>query len=308
MPIQHIDSSTPKQSPVFFGHQDQTVKLRSGIEIILGDFCLVEQSTFHFYSSENVCEFVFVLSGQFKNSLDGLATDIDITPLFSALWLTPPMAGYHDCPAHSPIRFVCIRICRELLIEIIAESLCQLPDDFLLTLQNKQNRLYSRYATMTIPMQIAAQQIFQCPYIGTMKKLFFESKALELISHFMVFHFGERVAGYTPLRSDDRTKIENARDILLAHLGAPLSLGVLAKAAGLSETKLTRGFRHVYNCSVFEYLRAQRLEKARMLLEAGEMTITEVAYTAGFSSSSHFSRSFTQHFGINPRIYRQQYS
>ena len=305
MPIQHIDSLVLKPSPVFFEPQDQVIKLRSGIEIILGDFCLVERSTFHFCSSENMCEFVFVLSGQFTNGLDGLDADIDITPLFSALWLTPPMAGYHDCPANSPIRFVCIRLCRALLIEIVAESLYQFPDDFRLTLQNKQNRLYSCYATMTIPMQIAARQIFQCSYPRTMKTLFFESKALELISHFIAFNFGEKSSDFKSLSTSDKTKIETAREILLAHLDAPLPLGVLARAAGLSETKLTRGFRHAYNCSVFEYLRAQRLEKARMLLDTGDMSVTEVAYAVGFSSSSHFSRSFTKHFGTNPRTYHQ---
>jgi AraC-like DNA-binding protein len=62
---------------------------------------------------------------------------------------------------------------------------------------------------------------------------------------------------------------------------APLSLPELAGYAGINETKLKRGFRKVYGTSVFGYLRNQRLDKARILLETGDMNVSEVAYSVG---------------------------
>ncbi len=289
--------------PAYFGPKQETILLRPGMALILGDFYLTKQRLFDFYSSQDVCEFVFVLSGKFQNRLYGLRENVNITPLFAALWLTPRLEGHHDCFPNSGICFVCVRIHRSLLVEIAGEYLRRVPEDFRLVLENKQDRLYYRFSRMTIPMQSAARQIFQCPYLGAMQKIFLEGKALELISHLMAYHFGGSVEEKDPLQKRDKKQIELARDILLEHMEAPLSLAEIARYAGISETTLTRGFRRVYGTSVFGYLRNHRLDKARMLLETGDMNVTEVAYAVGYSSPSHFTRTFAKQYGSNPREY-----
>ena len=300
---QHSFASGNKHFPEFFGQKEQTILLRPGLELIMGDFNLTKQTCFNFYSSQDVCEFAFVLSGRFQNRLYGIRDDVKISPLFAAIWMTPRLDGHHDCFPESDIRFVCVRIHRMLLAEVAGEYLRQLPEDFRLTLENKQDSLYYRFSMMTIPMQAAARQIFQSPYQGVMKKIFLESKALELISHLMAYHFGTAVGKNDPLPEREKKQIALAKDILLEHMVTPLSLAELAKEAGINETKLTRGFRKVYGTSVFGYLRGHRLDKARMLLETGDMNVTEVAYAAGYSSPSHFTRMFTKDCGLNPREY-----
>ena len=78
----------------------------------------------------------------------------------------------------------------------------------------------------------------------------------------------------------------------------------LAKAVGLTHTRLNSGFRSIFGCTVFEWLRIQRLEKARMLIMQGEKNITEIAYEVGFASSSHFTWAFRKFFGTTPGRYR----
>lgn len=68
---------------------------------------------------------------------------------------------------------------------------------------------------MTVPMQFAAQQIFQCPYNGDMKKLFLESKTLELISHLMTYHFGPHTGAGTLISENGLKLIKKARDFLV---------------------------------------------------------------------------------------------
>jgi AraC-like DNA-binding protein len=138
-----------------------------------------------------------------------------------------------------------------------------------------------------------------------MKKIFLEGKALELISHLMAYHFGGSAEKKVPLEKREKKQIDLARDILLDHMETPLSLAELARNAGISETKLTRGFRKLYGTSVFGYLRNHRLDKARMLLETGDMNVTEVAYAVGYASPSHFTRTFAKHYGSNPGEYLQ---
>jgi AraC-like DNA-binding protein len=85
---------------------------------------------------------------------------------------------------------------------------------------------------------------------------------------------------------------------------ADLTLKDIAHEAGLSLNYLHRLFRRE-NCTVYEYLKRQRLQRARELLEMsanrGKRAITDVSLDCGFSDPSYFSRSFKQTFGISPR-------
>lgn len=56
------------------------------------------------------------------------------------------------------------------------------------------------------------------------------------------------------------------------------------------------------------YIRARRLERCREDLLSpvyANISITEICFRWGFSSSAHFSRAFREHFGISPREFRR---
>jgi AraC-like DNA-binding protein len=61
----------------------------------------------------------------------------------------------------------------------------------------------------------------------------------------------------------------------------------------------------IYGTTPFDYLRDRRLEKAKIFLDEGNMDVTEVAYTVGYSSLSHFAKVFRQYFGTPPSNYRR---
>jgi AraC-like DNA-binding protein len=74
----------------------------------------------------------------------------------------------------------------------------------------------------------------------------------------------------------------------------------LAKIAGLNEFKLKKGFKEMFNTSVFNYLSDFRLNKARNELISGAMPIKEVAEQLGYCSVQHFTREFKKKFGVSP--------
>jgi transcriptional regulator GlxA family with amidase domain len=53
-----------------------------------------------------------------------------------------------------------------------------------------------------------------------------------------------------------------------------------------------------------DLLRRMRLERAAQLVEAGEGSVSEIAYGVGFKSVAHFSNRFQEHFGVRPSAYR----
>jgi YesN/AraC family two-component response regulator len=69
----------------------------------------------------------------------------------------------------------------------------------------------------------------------------------------------------------------------------------------MSRTQLYRKFRSLTNKSPNDYFRSLRLHKAKDLLAETKITVAEAAYKSGFKNVSHFSRVFTEEFGIKPR-------
>ena len=55
-----------------------------------------------------------------------------------------------------------------------------------------------------------------------------------------------------------------------------------------------------------EYVRARRLEAARVALRDPDRSLSEIALTLGFSSQSHFTQAFRRQTGLTPGAYRRQ--
>ncbi len=93
------------------------------------------------------------------------------------------------------------------------------------------------------------------------------------------------------------------------HLSDPgLGPAKIAAAADISVRHLHRLFS-IASGTLGDCIRTRRLERCRNDLANPRLrakTITEIAFSWGFSDSAHFSRAFSRHFGISPRIFRAQ--
>ena len=76
-----------------------------------------------------------------------------------------------------------------------------------------------------------------------------------------------------------------------------------AKALHVSPRTLQRSLRED-NATFSATLTETRVELARTLLNAGELSLTEIAFCSGFSDLGHFSRAFKQRFDVPPSAYR----
>ena len=151
-------------------------------------------------------------------------------------------------------------------------------------------------------MQRAVHELLNCPYHGSIKRMYLESKAMELITHQLaqVVSVEGSLKKLLALRSNDIERIDHAREIISRDLENPPKLFDLAKLVGLSHTRLNHGFRKIYGTTVFGYLHRIRLERAKLLLEKQTMNVTEAAFAVGYNSLPSFSRAFSRHFGFNP--------
>lgn len=80
----------------------------------------------------------------------------------------------------------------------------------------------------------------------------------------------------------------------------------LCQSLGMSRSQLYRKFSALTNTSVHRFIQKMRLNKAKELLLTTELHVNEVAYDTGFKNPSHFSRIYSQEFGIAPSKTRNQ--
>ena len=97
--------------------------------------------------------------------------------------------------------------------------------------------------------------------------------------------------------------LARAKRVIRAHLGdAELTIAAVARQCGISLRYLHEIFR-ADGVTVSEYVKAQRLRKARRMLETAidGTTVTDVCFRCGFSNPSQFSTAFRQAFSVSPR-------
>lgn len=124
----------------------------------------------------------------------------------------------------------------------------------------------------------------------------------------LALDMGER-DDFTADRSVRQVRLRSVKAWIEEHLADPdFSLDKIAKNNGISLRHLHYLFR-LTDMSVSEWIWDRRLQRCHDLLTRPEprpLSVTEVAYQLGFSSSSHFSTAFRRKFGISPSDLRKR--
>jgi len=157
-------------------------------------------------------------------------------------------------------------------------------------------------------MQLVIRQILNCPYQGLMKRIYLESKVMELITLRLeqFLQDSRTISPFGSLQTDDIDRIYEAKTLLIQQLDQPPSVEALARKVGLNRRKLNDGFREVLGTTPFSYLRNYRLEQARQLLATSELSVEEIALKVGYLSRGNFATAFRKKFGMNPKPYQLQ--
>jgi AraC-like DNA-binding protein len=98
----------------------------------------------------------------------------------------------------------------------------------------------------------------------------------------------------------DREKITKAREVLIEHIGEPITIKELSRKVAINECYLKKGFKEMFGTTIFDFYQSQRMEHARYLLYEKGLSVTEVSVMLGYSSISHFSTAFKKHTGLKP--------
>ncbi len=108
------------------------------------------------------------------------------------------------------------------------------------------------------------------------------------------------------LRSSDQRLYEKVIKIVNENIANPdLNVETLASGTGMSRVHMHRKLKEITGQSARDFIRSIRLKQAADLLSNQKLTISEVAYSLGFSNLSHFSNSFREFYGRSPKEYAE---
>ncbi|MBS1545134.1 MAG: helix-turn-helix transcriptional regulator [Bacteroidetes bacterium] len=143
-----------------------------------------------------------------------------------------------------------------------------------------------------------ASQIWENELEGSLKKLYMESKIVELIAL--------QLARLQPSTKPSKGRYDDVMISLREYLDHNFlgnhTLRSLCRQFGVNEFALKKEFRRLFGTTVFHHILSRRLEYARQLLTDTDKTVREVALTVGYRHANHFSAAFTKKFGLTPRM------
>src|SRR5213083_3033937 len=100
--------------------------------------------------------------------------------------------------------------------------------------------------------------------------------------------------------------VERVIQTMHTHLHEVLTLEDLASVACLSPSHFHRVFRRLIGIPPGEFLSALRFQAARRLLVTTSLSVTDICFEVGYTSTGSFTTRFTQLVGLSPRLLRQR--
>lgn len=100
-------------------------------------------------------------------------------------------------------------------------------------------------------------------------------------------------------------QLEKIKKYVSDNVDTTLSVSDLAEVAGVKPFEFPRAFRSTVGITPYQYIIRERIEWAEYLLCSTDLSLAEISYTAGFSSQSHFTRTFRKQKGATPQGFRQ---
>lgn len=239
---------------------------------------------------------VLVLEGELRYRVPGAAAAQVSGPLLHLSLCRDPLRMEHDFAARRALRFVSLRTSLAHLQESLAMEPAQVAR--LLRASHDDGPYADANLRVGAPLLALGRQMLACPVQGPLKRLYLSAKALELTA-LALGALQPDSASAAGVSRADAERLHHARDLVLANLQDPPALPDLARRAGINVNKLTTGFRQLFGCSVYAFVREQRMAQAHALLAAGEMSVSEAAYACGYTDS-HFTKAFQRRYGVLP--------
>jgi len=211
-------------------------------------------------------------------------------------------------PANTKIKAVILDVDRKKFVKQLTFPLAEMDEVYhKIFADTNAIRTHYHHTEYSLKMAHLVDELYRFESTGLERTSFNGAKALELLTYMLMLYKDDTKAEgqRSILRQKDLVKIKNVVRLIDRNIEELDNISLLAENEGISETKLQEGFQILFNSSVHEYIQTRRLETAMQLLQRTDKSISEIVYTVGLNSRSHFSKIFKDRYGISPKNIRK---
>lgn len=137
-------------------------------------------------------------------------------------------------------------------------------------------------------------------------QLFVDHAMLALTAHVAQTYGGLRRSAEFTRGGLALWQVKRACEKLESDLGGKFSLEQIAAEFDLSVSHFSRAFRVSTGLPPHQWLLRQRVNTAKQLMSVRDLSLSEIAISAGFANQSHFTRVFSSMVGVSPAVWRRE--
>jgi AraC family transcriptional regulator len=171
-------------------------------------------------------------------------------------------------------------------------------------LQFKHKSSFSKILSLCSRTRMVLEALLNHTHTGSMENIYINAQTQMLLLYSLECMLGDKEIESFQCKflanEADREKIAKAREVLIQHIGEPITIKELSRKVAINECYLKKGFKEMFGTTIFDFYQSQRMEHARYLLYEKGLSVTEVSMMLGYSSISHFSTAFKKHTGLKP--------
>jgi AraC-like DNA-binding protein len=168
----------------------------------------------------------------------------------------------------------------------------------------RRNSSFTKILPLCGKTRTVIESLLNHNYTDSLENIYINAQMQMLLLYSMDCMVGEKEVDVVNCKflanEADRDKIVKAREVLIQHIGEPITIKELSRKVAINECYLKKGFKEMFGATIFDFYQSQRMEHARYLLYEKGLSVTDVSMMLGYSSISHFSTAFKKHTGLKP--------
>jgi len=284
------------------------VQFASGLGIMNSAYKLNEDLVLKMNKNRiNPLKFVFNLGDTFYHNF-GKEGDFESIPKYSGAIIGSSIDKTHSfkIPKDKNIHIFSLELNRNLFEHKLASFKFNLGDELSKLLRDvkAENPFFYTYPFGSEEFEMI-HKILHNTKKGFIGSLYKEGVTYTILSNTLETYLGNTLDNdIDTLSEKDTDQVVIISKFIEDNLSDLPTIEEIANKNFLSESKLQKLFNVYYSCSVHDFTRNKRLDRARILLEDANYTIAEIADELGIRSNSYFSKIFKERYGVTPSKYK----
>ncbi len=268
------------------------------LDVSITDVLLKQELAVDILHQENVLELSFLIEGEQIVKIDGLKNDFVCESQECYLAYLTHEKGYVFYHKNKRVKEIKIRMGLDFINKYGLNETYNILDKYSI-LKLKHTFLKPLCART----QDILSEILTDKRQGLLKRLFLESKILELITLQLESSISLKAE---PTSQTDHLikKLYLVQHLINTDLSIQYSIHQLSLLVGVNDFTLKKEFKRVFGKTIFEYAISLRMNKAKQLLLHSNKPIYEISEIVGYKNATHFTAAFKKVTGTTPKLFR----